>query len=386
MVGPSGHGMTDLTPRQKEIYDAYHALAASAYATAKKFKVDKNVIRCQLFECAKKGYPVTSDDYCPQAPAGFALDKTTIQTNREGDIIQRWDRASPHKLTDFDFAKEFTEAIKKHTPPQYPKLKYSSTSGNAAEISIHDLHFGSLCWGPETGQNYDIKIAQKIYLDAVLNLAAEIERFEPERILFPVGSDFFNVNSKLNMTVAGTPQDEDCRYQKTYVYGRRMVVMAVDLLMVIAPVDVVIVPGNHDEERAFYLGDSLSSWYRDTEAVVVDNSPTPRKYWKFGKCLVGLTHGDKEVKGTLPLIMATEEPKLWAETEYREWHTGHLHHKNTKSYDYATESNGIRERILPSLAATDSWHKKKGYGGLREAESFIWNRDKGNVASFRYHP
>ena len=281
---------------------------------------------------------------------------------------------------------EFRESAEQHAP-KYKKVKHEpNESGNAAEISIHDLHFGSLCWKPETGHNYDIKIAQRVFGSAIDSLINDIVPYKPERILMPVGSDFFNVNSKLNETVHGTLQDEDCRWQKTFIYGRRMVVKAVDLLRQIAPVDVYIIGGNHDEERAYYLGDSLWCWYRNCEDVNVENTPTPRKYWQWGSCLVGITHGQAEVKGTLPLLMATESPMMFARAKFREWHTGHLHHRAVKSYDYGTEANGIRERILPSLATTDSWHKKKGYGGLREAEAFIWNRDQGNIATFKYHP
>ena len=281
---------------------------------------------------------------------------------------------------------EFRESAEQHAPVYRKIIHEPNESGNAAEISIHDLHFGSLCWKPETGRNYDIKIAQQVFQSAIDSLINDIVPYKPERILMPVGSDFFNVNSKLNETVHGTMQDEDCRWQKTFIYGRRMVVKAVDLLRQVAPVDVYIIGGNHDEERAYYLGDSLDCWYRNCEDVNVENTPTPRKYWQWGSCLVGITHGQMEVKGTLPLLMATEVSVMFARAKFREWHTGHLHHKAVKSYDYGTEANGIRERILPSLATTDSWHKKKGYSGLREAEAFIWNKDQGNIATFKYHP
>ena len=300
--------------------------------------------------------------------------------------VKAWLKKRGDEFSIKEYIDEFKDSALTHSPTSYIPISHIDKSNNAVEISIHDLHFGSLCWGPETGEGYDIKIAQRIYLDAVNYLAAATESFKPSEIILPVGSDFFNVNSMLNMTAHGTPQDEDCRWQKTYIYGRRMVVMAVDKLRNIAPVKVFIVPGNHDEERAFYLGDSLECWYKNCNNVTVDNTPGPRKYWKWGKCLLGLTHGKDEVKGTLPLIMADEVPELWVDSKFKEWHTGHLHHKAKKSYDYATEVRGVREKILGSLAATDSWHTKKGYSGLREAEAFVWNKDKGNIASFAYHP
>ena len=285
-----------------------------------------------------------------------------------------------------EFADEFKEAIKNYSCKKYKPVKYSYDSGNAVELALHDLHFGSLCWGMETGQNYDIKIAERLFLDAV-DYAIDITKsFNPDLFILPIGSDFFNVNSMLNQTVHGTPQDEDCRWQKTFVCARKMIVHAADRLKEIAPVKMFVIPGNHDEERAFYLGESLVSWYRLCDEININNDPTPRKYWAWGDGLLLMTHGKDEVKGQLPMIMATEEPFLWSRAKYREVHKGHLHSYGIKGQDLGTDNRGVKERLIGSLAAVDSWHKKKGYGSLRETNSFVWNKKKGVIADFPYHP
>ena len=40
-------------------------------------------------------------------------------------------------------------------------------------------------------------------------------------------------------------------------------VTAIDYLKEIAPVDVVVISGNHDYERMFYAGDVIAGWYRN---------------------------------------------------------------------------------------------------------------------------
>lgn len=285
------------------------------------------------------------------------------------------------------FSEQQIKEMNEHAPVYEPVPYVKQRKEHAGMTSIHDLHFGSHCWKPETGQSYDIKIAESVYMEAVYNLAAHLDQYRPSKIFFPVGSDFFNVNSKLNMTANGTFQDEDCRWQKTFIYGRRMVVRAVDVLRLIAPVHIPVVPGNHDEERAYYLGDSLLCWYRNAEDVTIDNSPITRKYLKWGANVLGLTHGNDEVKGTLPMIMMQEIPREWhLDARFFEWLTGHLHHQATKAYDYQTETNGVIERVLPSLAGTDSWHKKKGYSGMRSAEASLYHLEDGPVARFHYQP
>ena len=149
---------------------------------------------------------------------------------------------------------------------------------------------------------------------------------------------------------------------------------------------VKVIPGNHDEERVFYLGVALECWFHNADMVTIDNSPPLRKYFEWGKCLIGFTHGDREAKGTLINIMATEQPLPWSRTKYREWHKGHLHRAKAQAFQILDEERGVREWILPSLMAIDDWHAGKGYSALRESVGMIWNKEKGKTDIFMYHP
>ena len=47
----------------------------------------------------------------------------------------------------------------KEFSPKYPIISYDSfEKGQLLEITIFDLHFGKLCWGLETGDNYTPKL------------------------------------------------------------------------------------------------------------------------------------------------------------------------------------------------------------------------------------
>lgn len=269
--------------------------------------------------------------------------------------------------------------------PKYEPIAHDTQSGNMLEISLPDLHFGQLSWGKETGgANYDIKIASKLYTEAVSYLLHHAKVYNPEKIVFLVGSDFFNVNNLENTTLGGTRQDEDGRWQKTFTYGRKLVVQAVDMCREVAPVELVVILGNHDTERTFYLGESLECWYNRCDNVKVDNDPRRRKYIQWGKSLIGMTHGHAEKTGQLPLIMATEAADMWAKSQYREFHIGHLHHKRTFAWVPVQEENGVRVRVLPSLVARDAWHAEMGYNAIRQGQAFVWNRDRGCIAEFNF--
>jgi predicted transcriptional regulator len=257
---------------------------------------------------------------------------------------------------------------------------------NALELSIFDLHFGKLCWGPEVGTHYDMKIAKSTFSDAVEALLERSKGFEIGQVVMPIGNDFFNSDNARGTTTAGTPQDNDGRWQKSFLDGRKMMVQSIERIAQVAPVHVVIVTGNHDTERMFYLGDVLSAWFRNLSNVHIDNSPAQRKYFKWGKCLLGFTHGNNEKHTNLPLIMATEQPQLWADSKFREFHLGHWHSKKEIHFQPVIEQNGIRVRVIPSLCPSDAWHKTKGYEGLRSAEAFVWHPTQGNIAQFSHTP
>tara|TARA_R100001129_G_scaffold24017_1_gene15435 strand:- start:5333 stop:6580 length:1248 start_codon:yes stop_codon:yes gene_type:complete len=270
---------------------------------------------------------------------------------------------------------------------KYPLMSYEKfDKGQLLEINIFDLHFGKLCWGLETGDNYDTKIARKRFLNAISAIISRVEGYDIKRIVFPIGNDFFNSDNSRNTTTNLTPQDEDLRWQKTYKAGRKLLIEGIDMLQTIAPVDVVVVQGNHDFERSFYVGDAMECWYNNNKNVSVNNNANPRKHYKFGECLITYTHGNNEKVSDLPLLVASEVPELWSKTKYREIHVGHLHHKKEIKFLATQENKGITIRYMRSLSGTDAWHNLKGYkGGIQACEAFIWDENEGLICQFSHN-
>jgi len=271
---------------------------------------------------------------------------------------------------------------KKRTPkipkPKYEKLK----NGLWYELDFPDIHFGKETWIEESGHDYNIEIARTIVLATLDRLLGFANPHGIERILLPMGNDFFNVDNKENTTTHGTPQQEDTRWQKTFREGRRLAEDMILMCSRVAPVDVLIVPGNHDEQRAFYLGEVLDAKYHNTKHITVNNSARKRKYVHFGQNLICFTHGYWEKPAKLPSIVPVEEPELWAASTHREVHLGDKHHK--KDLQHRTEDiDGVTIRILRSLSATDTWHFDKMFvGSPRAAEGFLWDKQDGVVAQF----
>jgi hypothetical protein len=246
------------------------------------------------------------------------------------------------------------------------------------EIGIFDLHLGRLAWGKETGGDWDVPLAIQAFQWAIDDLIKKAEIYNFERILFPIGQDFFSFDNEKGTTSAGTPQDTDTRWQKMFTTGFDLLRWAVDYMAIYAPVDVVVIPGNHDKELAFCLGALLEAWYKDAPEVDVDNTPRMRKYYQYGKNMLCLTHGRSEKHDVLPGLMAAEAPQMWADTLFREAHVGDLHQRRAAKYLPFREFEGVGVRILPSLAEPDAWHFERGFSNkLRAAEAYVWDFERG---------
>ena len=253
--------------------------------------------------------------------------------------------------------------------------------------SIMDPHFGKLCWGMETGwENYDVKIASQLVLEAAADLVRKASAYDFREILFPVGNDFFHVDNSDNTTRKGTPQDVDGRWFKAYQGGREVIMQVIAALADIAPVRVVIVRGNHDEDRILTLGDCLEVAFRNEKWITVDTGQTMRKYHAFGTTLLGLEHGILKLQRLLGM-MQIEAREQWGRAQHCEWICGHLHHKREVLYQPVSEERGIRVRTIPSLTSSDFWHANAGYvGSLRAAEGLVYHDRLGYEAQFSFTP
>jgi len=247
-----------------------------------------------------------------------------------------------------------------------PKVKYKKHKDPICyEISLPDIHYGKITDEP-------MNIIEKHYIQAIMDLHKKADGLEIDRFLLPVGNDGLNSEGMSRATTKGTPQQDNMRWRESFRGYWHLVSKAIDYLAQFAPVDVVVVQGNHDFERMFYAGEVLDAIYKNNKNVTVDNSLDARKYYEYGINMIMFTHGDKEKTQELPLLIATEQPAMWSRAKVREVHCGHRHKEMLNEY------MGTKVRFIPSICGNDLWHKTQGYvGTLRCGQAYIWNKNRG---------
>jgi len=278
---------------------------------------------------------------------------------------------TPEELRD-----DIIKAMNEHSPTYHKIKRKKQSNGHLLVIDPADIHIGKLCSSFETGEEYDSQIAVQRVKEGVIGIINKAHGFNIDKILFVGGNDILHINRKKRTTTSGKNKDTDVMWYEKKKKKKKLYVNVLEMLISVADVHFVYNPSNHDYMSGFMLSDSIQSWFRKCKNITFDCSIAHRKGFKYGSNLIGTTHGDGAKIPDLPLIMANEFPKEWAETKHRYIYTHHVHHKTSKDF------HGITVESLRSPSGTDSWHHRNGYGigGVKAIEGFIHSKNHGQVA------
>jgi len=285
----------------------------------------------------------------------------TMGGEQRFSVVTKGDKISMAeiKIEIEEFAAIFSPTVYKQSAPFQ-----DGDDGVAYEISLPDIHYGKLT-------ELSMDAVEEQFLNTIYNLVDKAKGLNIEKFILPIGNDGMNSEGMRLATTKGTPQHDALGWRESFQGYCNLMTKAIDFLKTKAPVHVIVVSGNHDFERMFYAGDVIKGWYRNDKNVVVDNSMESRKYVEYGVNMLMYTHGDKEKPSEMPLIMATEQPEMFARCPVREVHCGHLHKEMVKEY------RGIKVRFIPSICANDDWHRTMGYSALRTGQAYIWSKTNG---------
>ena len=275
---------------------------------------------------------------------------------------------------------EMLAELRAHAP-KYPVIKYKKvTDGHLMNIDVADLHVGKLALSSQTGAEYNCDIAVRNAHAAVTELLRRAQGYPIERFLFPIGNDILHVDSNANTTTKGTRQDVDGMAWLHFRLAKRMYVEMIERLLRIAPVHIMYNSSNHDENSGYHLAEALESHFYRAKGVTFDIDPKDRKYYAYGKCLIGGTHGHTAKAKDLPLLMATEVPRMWADSHFRYMHIHHVHHWSKIEFQTGKDHPGVTVQSMRSLSAPDVWHASMGYiGAPRAVDAFLYHPEYGQV-------
>jgi len=368
------------TDKQKEHIDGVNKYGSNR-AYAKALNLSKSTVSEAIVSVKKKaalhGYS-PEHDMTRMVPDPFIVRGVSTYYNKDGKATGQWvkSRLDNDRLEEVmrEFALFLSEDIKGLAP-----ITEAPEHSNEDVICVYpmgDPHFGMHAWWADAGEDFDLKEAERLTHCAIDRLVTTAPPAHTA-LLLNLG-DMFHADNQSNTTNSGNQLDVDGRWPKVQQVGLRSIIYCIQrLLEKHKKVIFRINKGNHDGHSSYALALMIACFFHNELRVHVDLSPSVTWYYKFGKVLIGSTHGDTIKGPDMVSIMAADRPIDWGNTAHRYWYVGHVHHQDTKEY-----RGGVVE-YFRTLAARDAWHAGQGYRAGRDMRLIVLHKDHGEIERHR---
>lgn len=318
----------------------------------------------------------------PVIPKGHHVRGVSTLVNKHGQIVGQWQKSAKTRIDPEVLVRELRRALPKliKAPPRSrmrpPRLD-ASADDLLAVYPIGDPHLGLLTWAPETGEDWDLKIADRVMRGAI-DAIVEHGPAARECLILELGDLTHADNASNRTSRAGHALDVDGRRFKILRMMRDLLIhYVVCALTRHEIVNVRIISGNHDDETSMFAVLLLEAYFRNQPRVRVHVDPAQRQYMRFGANLIGMVHGHEARGNPLAQIMPAERPQDWGETRHRTWLCGHVHHRSVR------EHPGVVIETFRTLAPRDAWAAGEGYLAERDLSRIVYHRDRGEISRSR---
>lgn len=366
------------------------ASSGSIYRTAKNLGVDQRTVSKAIdrvkARAAKSGYAPDKGLNIPQ-PTGYSVTKTATMyrdpdPNSETPI--KWVSNSPDKEAEYNAMREAAEAFRDELPKAdlVPFNQSGSRSDDKLNLYIlTDYHLGMYAWGEETGENWDINIAEKMlyrWIDYSVALAPDTET-----AIFAQLGDLLHWDGLDAVTPANRHVlDADTRFQLVVrVAIRAMRYIIKRLLEKHESVHVINADANHDPAGRCWMAEWLDAFYENEPRVTVDVSGGTYYAYKFGQTSLFFHHGHKKRINTIAPVFTRKFRDIYGSTKYSYGHIGHLHH-----YEVSEKNNLMRIEQHQTLAPKDAYAARGGFESDRSANVITYSSKYGRVSGIEITP
>lgn len=365
-----------LTERQQEIYDLYQELGSNQKVAKKlglhRRTVDKsmNIARAKL---AKAGYGEV--DVSRHVGPGYKIKgKSTLVNAQTGAEQLIWVKTDQDKEQQEALMREAIEALKADVKPQKaikaPKKTHEQLLNNYV---ITDYHLGMLAWGEETGDDWDLEIAERTLL-RWFKVAIDQSPNAAEAVFCQLG-DFLHWDGFDAVTpTSGHLLDADTRFQKLVRASIKIIRQIINMLLEKhTKVTVIMAEGNHDMSSSIWLREMFAELYRKDKRVTVDINPDPYYCYEFGKTSLFFHHGHKKKPQSIADVFTAKFREIFGRTKHSYAHLGHFHH------NLVQENNLMTVEQHRTLAAKDAHASRGGYSAGRDAKVITYSKEYGEV-------
>jgi len=262
------------------------------------------------------------------------------------------------KKQEVDYIREIKLALQEMKPPTYKIIKHTNKKGVDLVIPIADFHYD------KKGKDYNALKAERLIEQLVYKVLLKTKHLNINKIYLFVLGDYFHYDTMGNTTTKGTPQDADLGSVEMFRGGIRILGNLCLQLSEVAPVQLSVISGNHDEQNAMALRASMEFAFRDNENIKVTTGNQYREYIKVNEVVFGITHDIKLDKARVNML--TEARHLISANKRFIWLLGHLHNASQVG-DYGD----LEMWRQPAFCGEDHWTNKEGYKSNKMLQAYV---------------
>ena len=360
------------TPNQAKYLEALELHGTGAKA-AEALGVSKSTINMAVanlkVKAASQGYAPGS--FTSGVAAGYAMGKVTVQRAADGSVERTWERQSPDQQAQATALKAVIEALTEDLPRVAPTPAPTVSNDLLATVyTLTDSHVGAMCWKEEGGEDWDLNIAEATLVGCFKKMI-DASPNSKVGIVAQLG-DFLHSDSNKSITPShGHLLDSAARYTQSVRAAvrilRRVVTMALEKH---EQVHVLMAEGNHDEASSIWLRTLFAAVYENEPRVTVDTAALPYYAYQHGLTMLAWHHGHLKKNEGLPLLFATQQPKMWGATTKRYAHCGHRHHVEEKEHSGMTVVQHTTLAARDAYAARGGWHSERAVTAITYHKQF----------------
>lgn len=312
-------------------------------------------------------------------PADHIVKGVSQLIDGEGRELLRWTKTDRRKQDEWDAYSAAVRALAVEVPAALAVAAPAIVDDELMTVlPWGDPHIGALAWAAETGQSWDLKLAEEITMQVLADLITRTPR-SAVFVLADLGDLFHAEDDKQVTPTAGHKLDVDSRSGKIARVALRMFRTAIDLALTRhGRVSVRILRGNHDPYKAVMLGIWLEAVYALEPRVTVEPFENPYQFATWGRCSFMWHHGDGSKPGQMPGVFACDAS--WGADRMRYVHSGHIH--SQQRWDFP----GCTVESFRTVFPGDYWSHHKGYRSGRTLDAITYHTERGEISRVQQGP
>lgn len=327
-------------------------------------------------KAAKQGWS-PDHDMVRTVPEGFNVKGVSTYYNKDGKPSGQWVKSSLDNEKLEALMRETIESLKEDIPRLQPIPIDTSRTYNDQLCNTYvvtDYHLGMLAWREESGEDWDIKIAEDLLVRWFEQAIAQSPN--AKHAVFAQLSDFLHFDGMDAVTPASKHLlDADTRFSKLVRVAIRVLRKVIAMLLEKhETVHIVMADANHDPVSQIWLREWFSVLYEDEPRITVDTSPNPYTAHEFGKVGLFFHHGHKKKLSEVSKVFVGMFREMFGRTKHSYAHTGHLHSKDVK------EDQLMVVEQHRTLAPNDAYASRGGYISGRDAQCITYHKEYGEVS------